>query len=78
MSITTWKQTDVEGQLRTAISIDESGAPIEWLTTLVRLSGSTDERRAALAVGARWSRRHGDLGRDESGSMSRSEGYHEG
>ena len=46
MSITTWQQTDIEQQIRDAVSIDEAWPTVERLSTLVRLSGNDGERRA--------------------------------
>lgn len=45
MSFTTWKQPDIERQLQAAVSIDHAWATVERLATLVRLSGSEDERQ---------------------------------
>jgi hypothetical protein len=45
LSVTTWKQTDVEEQIRDAVSPDEPWATVERLSTLVRLSGNDDERQ---------------------------------
>jgi hypothetical protein len=45
VSITTWKQTDIEAQLQQAVSKDEAWATVERLSRLVRLSGNEDERR---------------------------------
>ncbi|MDP9358603.1 MAG: M28 family metallopeptidase [Chloroflexota bacterium] len=46
MSVTTWKQADVEQQIRDAISADEPWATVERLSTTTRLSGNDDEARA--------------------------------
>src|SRR5918999_418925 len=45
VSITTWKQTDIEAQLQQAVSKDEAWATVERLSRLVRLSGNEDERQ---------------------------------
>ena len=45
MSVTTWKQTDVEEQIRDNISGDDAFATVERLSQLVRLSGNEDERQ---------------------------------
>ena len=46
MSVTAWKQTDVEQQIREAVSIDEAWSTVERLSTTIRLSGNDDEARA--------------------------------
>ncbi|MDP9356694.1 MAG: peptidase M28, partial [Chloroflexota bacterium] len=46
MSVTTWKQADVEEQIRDAISAEEPWATVERLSTTVRLSGNDDEAQA--------------------------------
>ena len=43
MTITTWKQPDVETKIQNAVSADEAWATVERLSTLVRLSGNEDE-----------------------------------
>jgi hypothetical protein len=45
VSVTTWKQTDVERQIQDDVSKDEAWATVERLSKLVRLSGNEDERQ---------------------------------
>ena len=46
MALKAWKQDDLEERLRRACALDEPWAVVERLSTLVRLSGSDEEREA--------------------------------